>query len=132
MNPDGIFQRLNRELNTYRYFNPIVSEYACIDTNARFLHSERCTNRTPTRPSPSACQAIQPAWMTSQQARTARTTGGGHERSPPTRSMGCPTLLPAACKDRNLQRATDRSAKKSLCVLCALCVSVVKLLVVKL
>ena len=38
----------------------------------------------------------------------------------------------AACKDRNLQPATDRFAKKSLCVLCALCVSVVKLLVVKL
>jgi hypothetical protein len=46
--------------------------------------------------------------------------------------MDCPAMLPAACKDHELQLATDRSAKKSLCVLCAFGVSVVKLLVVKL
>jgi len=31
----------------------------------------------------------------------------------------CPTLLPTDGKDHKLQFATDRSAKKSLCVLCA-------------
>jgi len=72
------------------------------------------------------------AWLMSAWARTARPTGG-HERSPPPNGWwGCPALLPTTRKNHKLQHAKDRSAKKSLCVLCALCVSVVKLLVVKL
>ena len=78
-------------------------------------------------------RACGPAWRKSPQARTAWPIGGGQERSLTTNGRwGCPALLPAACKDHNLQLAKDRAAKKSLCVLCALCVSVVKLLVVKL
>jgi hypothetical protein len=67
----------------------------------------------------------------------ARTTGSDHESIPSNGRTtnvrwGCPALLPIARKDHKLQPATDRSAEKSLCVLCALRVSVVKLLVVKL
>ena len=57
----------------------------------------------------------------------ADTSAAHHQRW-----MGCPALLPAARKDHKLPLATDRSVKKSLCVLCALCASVVKLLVVNL
>ena len=86
------------------------------------IHALRCLNLR-------SCSA---PLTKAQQSRRPGPQAASRSQPHHQRSMGCPALLPAARKDHKLQLATDRSAEKSLCVLCALCVSVVRLLVAKL